>query len=132
MSHLTGLSDAQIQLISGHESKKSLEVSTNTCHSNRSTRRTRMRSRVWGSKKGFCGTLRTFIGLTPDTHPDVVAKFIDVTYRQLVPDPMAVERRIYERLDIRLTEVAAERMQRLTSSRSRYQSLLLARPWQIS
>ena len=51
-----GLTDAQIQLISGHESKKSLEV-YNTCHLNRSIRRTRMRSRVWGSKKisvGLC------------------------------------------------------------------------------
>ena len=32
--------------------------------SNGSIRRTRMRSRVWGSKKDFCETLRTFVGLT--------------------------------------------------------------------
>jgi hypothetical protein len=51
LTYLTskGLSDAQIQLISGHESKKSLEVYQHR-HSNRSIRRTRMRSRAWGSK----------------------------------------------------------------------------------
>jgi hypothetical protein len=50
LTYLTsrGLTDAQIQLISGHESKKSLEVYQH-CHSNRSIRRTRMRSRAWGS-----------------------------------------------------------------------------------
>jgi len=57
-----GLSDAQIQLISGHESKKSLEVSTNTCHSNRSIRRTRMRSRVGGSKKIAVGLYVPLLG----------------------------------------------------------------------
>ncbi len=49
------------------------------------------------------------------------AKFIDVTYRELVSDPMAVVRRIYERLDIELTEATAERMRRLAMARSRYQ-----------
>jgi integrase len=58
LTYLTskGLSDAQIQLISGHEAKRALR-STNTCHSNRSIRRTRMRSRAWGSKEisvGLC------------------------------------------------------------------------------
>jgi hypothetical protein len=54
-------------------------------------------------------------------HPDAAAKFIDVTYRELVSDPMAVVRRIYERLDIALTEATAERMRRLATARSRYQ-----------
>lgn len=55
-----------------------------------------------------------------DAYPNVASQFIDVTYRELASDPLAVVRRIYERLDIRLTEVAAERMRRLASARSRY------------
>jgi hypothetical protein len=51
----------------------------------------------------------------------VAKKFIDITYRELVSDPMEVVRRIYERLDISLTEVAAERMRQLATARSRYQ-----------
>jgi sulfotransferase family protein len=55
-----------------------------------------------------------------DAYPNVARQFIDVTYGELASDPLAVVRRIYERLDIRLTEVAAERMRRLASARSRY------------
>ena len=55
-----------------------------------------------------------------DAYPNVARQFIDVTYRELVSDPLAVVRRIYERLDIQLSEVAAERMQRLASARSQY------------
>ena len=51
----------------------------------------------------------------------MAGQFIDVTYRELVCEPLAVARRIYERLDIRLTEVAAERMRRLASARSPYE-----------
>jgi hypothetical protein len=49
------------------------------------------------------------------------AQFIDLTYRELVSDPLAVVRRIYEQLDIRLKDVAAQRMQRLALSRSPYE-----------
>jgi hypothetical protein len=55
-----------------------------------------------------------------DAYPNVAGRFIDVAYRELVSDPLAVVRRIYEQLDIRLTELAAERMRRLASTRSRY------------
>jgi hypothetical protein len=55
-----------------------------------------------------------------DAYPNVARQFIDVTYRELAADPLAVVGRIYERLEIRLTEVAAERMRRLASARSRY------------
>jgi hypothetical protein len=55
-----------------------------------------------------------------DAYPNVAKQFIDITYRELVSDPLAVVRRIYERLDIRLTEVAIERMRGLVSARSRY------------
>jgi len=57
-----------------------------------------------------------------DTRPEVAGQFIDVTYRELVSDPLEVVKRIYERLNLRLTEPAAERMRRLASARSRYQS----------
>ena len=56
-----------------------------------------------------------------DAYPDVAGQFIDVKYSELVSDPLAVVRRIYERLDIRLTDAAAQRMQRLALSRSRYE-----------
>jgi hypothetical protein len=54
-----------------------------------------------------------------DAYPNVAGRFIDVTYRELVSDPLAVVR-LYERLEIRLTDLAAERMRRLASARSRY------------
>jgi LPS sulfotransferase NodH len=56
-----------------------------------------------------------------DAHRDAAGKFIDITYRELVSDPLEVVQRIYERLDIPLTEAAAERMRQLATARSRYQ-----------
>src|SRR6516225_523488 len=56
-----------------------------------------------------------------DAYPNVAKQFIDVTYRELVSDPLAVVQRIYERLDIRLSEVATKRIRRLASTRSRYE-----------
>ena len=55
-----------------------------------------------------------------DARPEVAEHFIDVKYSELVSDPLAVVRRIYQRLDIRLTEKAIEGMQRLASNRTRY------------
>jgi hypothetical protein len=57
-----------------------------------------------------------------DAHPELDGRFIDVTYRELVSDPLAVVRRIYQHLDIRLSETATERMQRLAWGRSRYRA----------
>ena len=54
--------------------------------------------------------------------PELDERFIDVKYGELVSDPLAVVRRIYQHLDIPLTEAAAERMQRMASSRSRYRA----------
>jgi hypothetical protein len=51
-----------------------------------------------------------------DAHPELAGRFIDVKYRELVSDPLAVVRRIYQQLDIRLTEAAAERMQPLAAA----------------
>ena len=65
--------------------------------------------------------LSEYITRFRDAYPEAAAQFIDVTYRELVSDPMAVVRRIYERLDISMTELAAERMRRLATTRSRYQ-----------
>ena len=57
-----------------------------------------------------------------DAHPELADRFLDVTYTDLVADPLATVRRIYRGLDIPLTEVAAERMRHLVSARSRYQN----------
>jgi Sulfotransferase family len=67
------------------------------------------------------GEMVDYITRFRDAYPNVAAQFIDLTYPELVSDPLAVVRRIYERLDIRLTDVAAQRMQRLALSRSRYE-----------
>jgi Sulfotransferase family len=56
-----------------------------------------------------------------DKHPQKPGQFVDVTYSELVTDPLAVVRRIYDRLNARLTWAVAEKMQRLASKRSRYQ-----------
>jgi len=55
-----------------------------------------------------------------DVCPDVSENIIDVTYCELVSDPLAVVRRIYDRLGIQLKDSAAERMRRLASARSAY------------
>jgi hypothetical protein len=55
-----------------------------------------------------------------DAHPELAPRFIDVTYRELVSDPLAIVHQIYQQFDIRLTEAAAERMQSMASNRSRY------------
>jgi LPS sulfotransferase NodH len=55
-----------------------------------------------------------------EANPNLAEKFIDVTYPELVSDPLEVVRRIYERLNIQQTGVAFERMERLASARSRY------------
>jgi Sulfotransferase family len=55
-----------------------------------------------------------------DAHPELATRFIDVMYRELVSDPLAMVRQIYQQFDIRLTDAAADRMQRMASNRSRY------------
>jgi len=57
-----------------------------------------------------------------EAHPELATRFIDVTYRELVSDPLAIVRQIYQQFDIQLTEAAAERMQRMASNRSRYRA----------
>jgi hypothetical protein len=55
-----------------------------------------------------------------EAHPELEGRFIDVKYHELIFDPLTVVRQIYQRLDTSLPEMAAERMQRLASMRSRY------------
>jgi hypothetical protein len=55
-----------------------------------------------------------------DDHPELANRFIDVTYSELVADPLGVVRRLYQHLQVPLTEVATDRMRRLISNRSRY------------
>jgi hypothetical protein len=55
-----------------------------------------------------------------DQHPELSSRFIDVKYRDLVAEPMAVVRQIYQRLAFPLTAPAEERMLQLASQRSRY------------
>jgi hypothetical protein len=55
-----------------------------------------------------------------DLHPELAHHFIDVNYSDLVANPVATVRRIYEQLETPLSELAAQRMQRLASNRSRY------------
>ena len=55
------------------------------------------------------------------TNPLNAGQFVDVTHRELVTDPLAVVRRIYDRFDARPTWAVAERMRRLASKRSRYE-----------
>jgi LPS sulfotransferase NodH len=55
-----------------------------------------------------------------EAHPELEGRFIDVMYQELIFDPLKAVRQIYQRLDMPLTEMATERMQRLASMRSRY------------
>ena len=55
-----------------------------------------------------------------EAHPKLDGRFIDIKYHELVADPLTVVREIYQRLDKRLTKMAAAGMQSLASKRSRY------------
>jgi hypothetical protein len=55
-----------------------------------------------------------------EAHPKLDGWSIDIKYHELVADPLTVVREIYQRLDKRLTKMAAARMQSLASKRSRY------------
>ena len=55
-----------------------------------------------------------------DQHPELAGRFLDLNYREIVSDPLATVRRIYQHLDRPLTETALERMRQFISTRSRY------------
>jgi hypothetical protein len=55
-----------------------------------------------------------------DGHPELADRFVDLSYTELVSNPLAAVQRIYKRLDAPLSEDAAQRMTQLASRRSRY------------
>ena len=55
-----------------------------------------------------------------DAHPHLAGRFIDLNYPDLVADPVGAVRRVYQQMDVELTEEAAKRMRQLISQRSRY------------
>jgi len=55
-----------------------------------------------------------------DLHPELAHRFIDVTYPELVSDPLRAIRRIYRAWEFPLTEPAIQQIRQLISSRSRY------------
>jgi hypothetical protein len=55
-----------------------------------------------------------------DGRPELAERFLDVNYRELTADPLAVIHRIYARRDLTLTPEATARIRRLVSRRSRY------------
>src|SRR5262249_52799419 len=55
-----------------------------------------------------------------DRHPELADRIVDVKYSEVVGDPLGAVRRIYSSLGISLSEPAAQHMQQLASSRSRY------------
>jgi hypothetical protein len=55
-----------------------------------------------------------------DAHPELDDRFVDVTYNDVVADPLAVIRRVYQQFRLPLSQVAADRMRRLAGARTRY------------
>jgi hypothetical protein len=55
-----------------------------------------------------------------DAHPELADRFLDVRYTDLIADPLAVMRRIYQQFELPLTEIATERIRAAANSRTRY------------
>jgi Sulfotransferase family len=55
-----------------------------------------------------------------EAHPELAERFVDVDYRELTSDPLAIINRIYGRCDLTLTPEVERRIRRLASRRSRY------------
>jgi Sulfotransferase family len=55
-----------------------------------------------------------------DAHPELEDRFVDVRYQDVVADPLAVIRQVYQRFRLPLSEVAARRMRQLAGTRARY------------
>lgn len=55
-----------------------------------------------------------------ERRPDLEGRFLDLSYSELVGDPMAAVGRIYRHAEMELSAVAAEAMRRLVGARSRY------------
>ena len=55
-----------------------------------------------------------------DAHPELADQFVDVKYGELVTDPLAAVRHIYDWMGTSFTESIAARVRHLASNRSRY------------
>jgi hypothetical protein len=55
-----------------------------------------------------------------DQHPELGGRFVDVKYDEIIANPVALVRRIYDQFGMELTSEAAGRMQQLAVRRSRY------------
>jgi len=55
-----------------------------------------------------------------DAHPELNDRFIDVKYTELIADPLVVIQQIYQKFEIPLSDLAAQRMRRLAEGKSRY------------
>jgi len=55
-----------------------------------------------------------------EARPELSGRFYDVKYTELVADPLATVRRLYQHLDLPLSETATAAMRRFVSGRSRY------------
>jgi len=55
-----------------------------------------------------------------DAHPELENRFIDISYSDLVANPLAAVLRVYERVGATLSEEAVKRMRKLISQRARY------------
>ncbi len=55
-----------------------------------------------------------------DAHPELNGRFVDVNYPELIADPLAVVRRIYDQFEMPLSDTVAGRMRQLAQNRSRY------------
>jgi hypothetical protein len=67
----------------------------------------------------LAGSMDRFIRFR-DAHPELADRFIDLNYSDLVADPLAAIRRVYQQLNIVLSAQATEQMRQLISQRSRY------------
>jgi len=67
----------------------------------------------------LCDAVDRFMNFR-DQHPNLSDRFIDVTYKELVTDPLTVVQKIYLRLGRPLTADAASGMRALVAKRSRY------------
>jgi hypothetical protein len=56
-----------------------------------------------------------------DQHPELADRFLDLSYSEIVSDPLGTTRRIYQHLDCPLTGTAIEHMRQFIATRSRYQ-----------
>jgi hypothetical protein len=55
-----------------------------------------------------------------DQHPELADRIIDIKYPELVSDPLAAVRTVYDRVGAPLPEAQAERVRQMASARSRY------------